>query len=314
MSESILLLGAGPMAIEYSKILQSLNQSVITVGRGEASAKEYQQQTGLTAITGGYQAYLSQTKTLPDTAIVAVGEKWLGDATRQLIEHGVKTILVEKPGGVDAQDIRQVAELATEKGANVYVAYNRRFYSSVKKARSIIEEDGGLQSFHFEFTEWGHVIADLQKEPGVKENWFLANSTHVIDLAFFLGGEPKTLTGFCQGELSWHPRGANYAGAGVTQTGALFTYQANWQAPGRWGLEFLTKQHRLYFRPMEQLQIQKLGSVAVNPVEIDDAIDQDFKPGLYAEVESFLGDKHDLPNIQQQVAMLEWYEKINNRH
>ena len=42
------------------------------------------------------------------------------------------------------------------------VGFNRRFYSSVLKAKDIIHEDGGVKSFFFEFTEWSHVIAGLK--------------------------------------------------------------------------------------------------------------------------------------------------------
>ena len=72
---------------------------------------------------------------------------------------------------------------------------------------------------------------------------------------------------------------------------ALFSYHANWEAPGRWSVEILTPKHRLYFKPMETLQIQEIGSVAVNPVQIDDTLDKEFKPGLYLQVKSFLDGK-----------------------
>ena len=42
--------------------------------------------------------------------------------------------------------------------------------------KEIIAEDNGVTSFNFEFTEWSHEIEKLEKAPGVKENWFLANS------------------------------------------------------------------------------------------------------------------------------------------
>ena len=37
-------------------------------------------------------------------------------------------------------------------------------------------------------------IEKLNKVPGIKENWFLGNSTHVVDLAFYLGGKPKQIS------------------------------------------------------------------------------------------------------------------------
>ena len=139
----------------------------------------------------------------------------------------------------------------------------------------------------------------------------MANSSHVIDLAFYLGGQPTELSSYTAGKLPWHPNAAIYAGAGKTENNALFSYQANWQAPGRWALEFLTSKHRLIFRPMEQLQIQQLGSVAIEPVEIDDSLDHDFKPGLYRQVQAFLGCQQGLPTIQEQQKMLPFYQKIN---
>jgi hypothetical protein len=73
----------------------------------------------------------------------------------------------------------------------------------------------------------------------------------------------------------------------------------------------LTRNHRLIFRPLEKLQIQKNGSVAVEMVEIDDRLDKEFKPGLYKQVEAFVGEHTDLlPTISDQVEVLDWYLRI----
>lgn len=307
----IAILGSGPMACEYSKVLQALNVPFTVIGRSEASTAKFEQNTGIKAFSGGYEHFFANNKTSFSHAIIAVGEKHLGEATRAAIKASIPLILAEKPGGIDAKDIRLVAQTAQEHNAQVLIGYNRRFYASVEKAKNIIAEDGGLLSFNFEFTEWGHVIANLEKEEGVKENWFLANSSHVIDLAFHLGGIPEQLSAYTAGSLPWHPRAAIYAGSGITKSGALFSYQANWQAPGRWALEFLTHKHRLYFRPMEKLHIQKLGSVVLEEVILDDALDHDFKPGLYKQVHAFIHNPSLLPDILEQSDMLGWYEQIN---
>lgn len=311
-TNTVLLIGSGPMAVEYAKALKALNVTPVTVGRGAASAEKFTAETGLPASRGGIESWLREHKdNHPDRAIVTVGEKWLGVVTLQLIEHGFKEILVEKPGGHDADEIRAVATAAKKSGANVLVGYNRRFYASVVQAQRIIADDGGVTSFNFEFTEWGHVIAGIPKEEGVKEEWFLSNSTHLIDLAFYLGGKPQELSAFSSGSLAWHPLAAVFAGAGRSENGALFSYQANWAAPGRWGLEVLTSKHRLIFRPVEKLQIQKIGSVAIEPVEIDDTLDKDYKPGLYDQTRAFLNrEAGRLPTIHDQVEMLDWYQRI----
>ena len=172
--------------------------------------------------------------------------------TIQLLQANVKRVLVEKPAGLNCDQIRKVADETKKQKAEVLVAYNRRFYASTLKAKEFLKEDGGVTSFNFEFTEWSHEIEKLKKAPGVKENWFLANSTHVVDLAFYLGGKPKEICCYTGGGLEWHPTASIFAGAGVSETGALFSYQANWESAGRWSLEILTKKHRLIFRPLEK--------------------------------------------------------------
>ena len=78
----------------------------------------------------------------------------------------------------------------------------------------------------------------------------------MVDLAFNLGGIPKELSSFTAGSLDWHPSAAVFSGAGISENGAPFNYRANWESAGRWGVEVLTKEHKLILRPMEKLQIQ----------------------------------------------------------
>lgn len=289
--KSVLLVGAGIMAQDYAKVLNSQDIRFTVIGRGVSSATAFKEKTGVDVATGGLRAYLNSNSALPDAAIIAVGVEQLAETTLMLLERGVKRILVEKPAGIKTEEIARIAGSAKQQNARVFVAYNRRFYAATIKAREIIAADGGVTSFNFEFTEWSHVIEPLQADPVVKEHWFLANSTHVVDLAFFLGGDPKEISSYTAGSLSWHPSAAAFAGAGVTGEGALFSYQANWAAPGRWGVEMLTNRHRLIFRPMEQLHIQEIGSVAISKVELDDELDQKYKPGLYRQVGGFLSDQ-----------------------
>lgn len=298
----LLLIGTGPMAIEYAKVLKAQHQSFIVVGRGQTSADQFQAATGIQPITGGLRYWLRANSPARLRAIVAVSENELGRATLALLDHGCRNILVEKPGAFTGKEIGLVAKRAKNLKAKVYVGYNRRFYASVLAAEKIIARDGGVTSFSFEFTEWSHVISKLNKAPGVKAQWFLHNSTHVIDLAFWLGGWPKKLSAFAAGHLSWHPKASIFAGAGLSKKNAVFSYQANWQSPGRWGVEILTKKHRLMFRPMEKLQIQNIGSVAINEVPINDVLDQKFKPGLFLQVKSFLTDRWRLCTIAEQVG------------
>jgi predicted dehydrogenase len=114
---------------------------------------------------------------------VSVGVEKLYEATKQLLQYGVKNILVEKPGAMIQNEFDKLTILAKAKNANVLIAYNRRFFVSILKAQEIIKNDGGVTSFNFEFTEWAHEIEILVKTDVMMEKWFLANSTHAVGVA-----------------------------------------------------------------------------------------------------------------------------------
>jgi len=296
------------MAKEYAKVLKSQKVDFNVVGRSQRSVDSFKTETGLAAVGGGIEEWLKKNKS-PRAAIVAVTEDQLGIATRNLINAGCKLILVEKPGGLDAKDIKKTADLAKKKKAAVYVGYNRRFYASTQKALEFIKKEGIL-SFNFDFTERSYIIAGLNQPNKIKNNWFLQNSSHVIDLAFFMGGWPRKITAYKEGGLSWHPAGAVYAGAGISDKGALFSYHANWKSAGRWSIEIITDKSNLIFRPLEKLQIQKYGSMNIEDFPLDDELDIKFKPGLYKQIESFLKNKKNLLAIEDQVKHLKYYAQI----
>ncbi len=311
---TIWLIGTGPMAIDYAKVLDHQKQEFIAIGRSENGAQRFLEAAGHQALHGGLEKFLKSKPELPESTIVAVSIENLAESCMQLLNYGVKKILLEKPGVAYAGEIKQLSELAREKKAIVVLAYNRRFYSSVIRAQEIIKEDGGVQSFHFEFTEWSHQIRNLKKHKAELENWFLGNSSHVIDTAFFICGKPKKIACFYSGGNDWHPKPTNFAGAGISSVnGALFSYEANWEAPGRWNIDVMTNKHRLIFKPMEKLQIQNIGSVAVSFVEdIDYSLDENFKPGLYLQTKSFLEEDFlKFCTIRQQGKNILLYKKMS---
>lgn len=293
IDENVWIIGAGNMAAEYSKILKKLSIKHSVIGRSSKSAEGFYEKTGLPVHQGGIEQIINSTQTRPRYAIIAVNVEMLYNACKTLIINGVKNILIEKPAGCNQQQVMELSKIAKQYNSNVLVAYNRRFYASVIEAKKIIEKDDGVKSFSFEFTEWSHVIEKLAKPKDVLQNWLLANSSHVIDLAFYLGGYPSEMSTYTKGSLSWYDTAAIFAGAGITKSGALFSYNANWKGPGRWVVDVVTSKHRLLFKPIEKLQIQEIGSTSWNFVDVDYRLDDEFKPGLYLQTKYFLEDKID---------------------
>lgn len=303
--KNIIVVGTGPMAIDYVSVLKYIKCNLTVIGRGETSAENFKNKTGITPITGGIKNFLTKTSLSLDTsAIIATGTEALLPTTLLLLKAGVNTILVEKPAAISIEELIENEDELSPYLDKIFIAYNRRFYASVLEAQKLIEEDGGLKSMHFEFTEWAHKIEPLKKAAGVKENWFFANSTHVVDLAFYLAGKPSNWSTFSQsGELKWHPK-TNFSGAGITDKNVVFSYISNWESAGRWAIELLTFKRRIYLKPMEKIAVQQKGSIQVVQHDIDFSLDEKFKPGLYKQVQAFVSGNED--------CLLNMKDHINN--
>jgi predicted dehydrogenase len=289
VKKRVFLVGTGQMAIDYFDVLNKQNVDIIVIGRGEESAIKFELNTGIKPFLGGLDLYLNTNK-LPENAyvIIATGTEVLMPSLLSILKAGASKVLIEKPAAISESEL--IANEAKLKAYtnNVFVAYNRRFYASVLEAQKMIEEDGGLQSMHFEFTEWAHKIEPLSKADGVKENWFFANSTHVVDLAFYIAGKPINWKAFSKsGKLKWHSK-TNFVGAGITEKGILFSYISNWESAGRWGLELLTEKRRIYLKPLESISVQEKGTVSILEYKFDDHLDLQYKPGLFMQIHSFL--------------------------
>jgi predicted dehydrogenase len=311
-SASLWLIGCGPMAQAYAAVLQAQGVAFTVIGRSVASAEAFHQATGVPVVTGGLEAAFAKLP-VPEQAIAAVGVEQLAPVALELIVVGCRQLLLEKPGALHLAELESLEAAALEHGASVWIAYNRRFYASVQKLRELVIADGGISSAVFEFTEWSQRIRPLQKAPGVKERWLLANSSHVLDLAFDCIGLPAF--GQCHawhgGTLDWHPAAARFHGAGLSERGIPFSYQADWEAPGRWGVELLTARHRYLLRPLEILQAIPLGSVDPQSIALDYSLDQRFKPGLYLLCEAFLsGQTQQLCSLSQQLKAFPFYTHI----
>lgn len=313
----LLLVGTGNIARDYVKVLRGLTVPFDVIGRSETGCTRFSKETGIKARAGGVQKYSEDLRNYCD-AIVAIDASQLADVSCCLMQHGISNILIEKPGGLTRQDFESIVNRQKATGSDVYIAYNRRFYSSVLHAEKMIRAEGGVKSFHFEFTEWPHTVLSAGLPEETLQSWFLCNSTHIVDLAFYLGGLPAEIAVYSKSCLPWTEEKGCYAGAGISQSGALFDYCANWNAPGRWSVEMLTDQHRFIFRPLEKLQIQELKSVEIKFADtINYGFDLEYKPGLYREVSAFLGlqgeDRNRMKTATQQMEELPLYEQIAGR-
>lgn len=288
---NFLIVGAGSIAREYIDVCLSLGTEPLVVTRGSQRAEELRQEIpSLTVIDGGVQPYLADHSP-PKRAILATPIESLASHCHALITNGVERIFAEKPLALQPDRARRLLHTAEQHDAEVYIGYNRRMYASVQRAAEIITEDGGVSSMTMDFTEAIFRVNASKYTDSVLRRWGIANSSHVIDTAFYLCGDVKTIEATQEGAaIEWHPAGSIFYGNGRTVNDVPFSYHANWGAPGRWKIEINTTDRKLLFAPMERLQVQCKDSFEISEVDIDYTVDEEFKPGFYKQTEKFFTD------------------------
>lgn len=309
-TDEVVLVGAGKMAAAYVDVLKGLRAPFRVVGRDRERARALALESGAAVEAGGLASWLERGE-CPRRAIVATGVDRLEEVTTLLLDAGCLSILLEKPGATDGAGIRRIADLAAARRASVSVGFNRRYYASVDATRGITREDGGVTSAFFDFTEIAYRIAQLPTATCIKQHWFLANSLHVVDLAFHLIGSPVSVDSRISGHLPWHDAAAQFVGSGITDQKILFSYRADWGAPGRWKVELFTPNRRLLLCPLEGLRAQAQGSFEEHQIDFDDTLDKMYKPGVYRQVEAWMnGDPRLACAIGDLARMLPVYERI----
>jgi len=174
----------------------------------------------------------------------------------------------------------------------VRIGYNRLLYPSFHKLKFLAEQEGGITSCTFTFTEWIHTINFEFYPSEVYSRWGISNSLHVISMAMELIGMPKSLSSFQQGSLEWHPSGSSFVGSGISENNIPFSYHANWDSAGRWGVEVMTKNNIYRLIPLEGLFVCHKGSVNWEPIPLNFAYPK-VKAGIAEQIAIMLNDEKE---------------------
>jgi predicted dehydrogenase len=127
-----------------------------------------------------------------DALIVSTLNAALAPVTLAAVRAG-KHVLVEKPGALNASQLRTIADAAATTGSKVRIGYNHRFHPALQKARQIVDS-GVLGQLMFLRGRYGH-----GGRTGYDREWrsdaslsgggeLIDQGVHMIDLAgWFLG-------------------------------------------------------------------------------------------------------------------------------
>jgi predicted dehydrogenase len=310
-NSSVLLIGAGAMAKQFAETLHQMNISQVTIlSRNKDRVVDLSKQYGYKPLSGGYEKHLQHLEPF-DIVIVSTPIDLLIPVTELSIETGQTNILVEKPVSVDHRKIESLSKKISSQ--KVRVGYNRLAYPNFHKLKELANQEGGITSAKYSFTEWIHAIDFNKYTPEVLQRWGIANSLHVISMAHELIGMPFELKAQQSGGLTWHSSGTIFTGVGLAKNNIPFSYHSDWTAPGRWGIEIMTKEYAYRLIPLELLSRCPKGSVKWEDVSFDSAY-PNAKQGLAEEISIMLTestkDKPDLPTLKKATAFCELAERI----
>lgn len=303
---AVTVVGYGNMGKQYVKALRALGVKKIRVcSRSENSLKELKGIPDISVFSGGYQQFKEEILNEEELAIIATPTDELISAVYHLREIGFRHFLIEKPLSFWSDEIRQFIKNFDGPGINAACAYNRVSYPSLLQAREFAEQEGGITSCTYTFTEFIHKLDPAKYTPDEMMRWGVANSLHVMSMAHGLIGLPQKWNTHISGSaVVWHPTGSVFVGSGISEREIPFTYHADWGSTGRWSVEIHTKKSSYRCCPLEKLYQRT--SATTDWVEIPmKCFSPEVKVGFVEQVAAMLH-----PRIRQYVPFFSLQETL----
>lgn len=153
----------------------------------------------------GCQAIADYAVALRDPAVDAVVVSTLNTSLALIALAAVragKHVLVEKPGALNAAQLREVASAAAESDVWVRLGYNHRFHPGLQKAHELVDA-GAVGPLMFLRGRYGHggrkgYDREWRADPKLSGGGELIDQgVHLIDLAGWFLGEFTTVEGHC---------------------------------------------------------------------------------------------------------------------
>jgi len=306
----VAIIGAGYTAREHIRAFADVPGVKLagihsrTRGKAETLAKEYSIPLVCDSVDELYE------KTKADLVVVTVVEMSMRPVCEVCFQYPWASLL-EKPAGYTIPDAEAIFAVAQKNKSNVFVALNRRFFSST---RSVLTDCAKLDGPRFIKVQdqQDQVLALSTGQPkAVVDNWMFANSIHLIDYFCMFGRGKIELV---EPVVPWNPvRPGIVIGKILFDSGDVGIYEGVWDGPAPWAVAISTHSRRWEMRPLEQAVYQKRGERALISAELHQW-DKLFKPGFRLQagnaVAAALGRPSDSVSIDEAMQTMRLIQKI----
>src|SRR5690242_20141684 len=182
----IALVGAGYMASEHAKAFADVPGVELAgiFSRTRARAEQLAAAVPIARVCDSVAQLYAETKA--HLVVVTVTELSMRDVALACFEFPW-TVLLEKPAGYNVPDAQAIVAAARTQQRNVYVALNRRFYSSTRAVARALDPLSGPRFIHLQDQEDQHRALQAGQPQLVVDHWMYANSIHMIDYLRIFG-------------------------------------------------------------------------------------------------------------------------------
>lgn len=307
LRKKIALIGAGSMIEEYIKVLKSLGKTELAgiYSRTKSKSDKLKKKYNISHVCDSVKdLYL---KTNADAVVIAVSIESLYEVLQEARNYNW-ICLSEKPLGYDFDQARKISKLFQNSKSKLFLALNRRFFSSTLNAKKLMKE---VKDKRFiQITDQQNIL-NRNIATVVKKNYMYANSIHLIDyINIFCRGKIIDVSDVIK--LKQHK--SKYICKKILfSSGDCVLYTAIWNAPERWSVNINMSMLRLELKPLEELKVQHGNNRKIKLVKINND-DLDFKPGLKKIIQELLkkidGKSSHLTTLKEGLNLMNLIKRI----
>ncbi len=282
----ILFIGAGSIAIQHLKVLDSLIdlKNCWICSRSKNKSRKIAKLYSMIHIDEDYYEFIKQNKKIIDGIVILVSMDQIFFTTKKILSFKIP-LFVEKPPGLSITQLQKLNSLSKKYNTPNLVGYNRRYYSVINKVKKKLASEK-IISAHIEAHERYWILKNKVKKKTFLKKWVYANTSHVINLLLFFLGDYKKVIKFSQNNFNTKDLRINTSALIEFNKKIYVTFKSNWNVIGGWYIKIFSNKNTYLFSPLEQCVAtnKKFKSEKILP----ESYDKTYKAGFYLQAIFFL--------------------------
>jgi hypothetical protein len=253
------IIGCGSIARFHADVLKHLGYTIVAASDivYTDKIKEFCKTYSIKEFAGHWDQL---TKMKLDALWVTASWNSIDEMLLPLLATGIP-IFFEKPVALSSKKIISAIEAYPDSLANTQIGYNRRFYDFIPEIKALISTLD-ISAIELQIPE---SVSGLNND-NLKKVLFLQNSSHVIDLLFYLLGEKDLTVENIKRFQDHNGLPLGYSGLLLSESGIPIHLVAPWNSPCNFGIRFHSPGQLVELLPIETARIYE-GFEIIEPTQ-----------------------------------------------